>query len=144
LKLIFACVHNAGRSQMAAAYFNQYSDLSKASAVSAGTNPGATVHPEVLQIMKEDGIDLSEVKPQLLTDTLAADANMLITMGCGETCPMIPGLKRADWALQDPKGQPIDRVREIRDEVKERVQNLVKELGVANDSYKQKVTAHGQ
>lgn len=133
MKLIFACVHNAGRSQMAAAYFNQYSDSSKACAVSAGTNPGATVHPEVLQIMKEDGIDLSEAKPQLLTDALAADADMLITMGCGETCPMIPGLKKVDWALQDPKGQSIERVREIRDEVKQLVQNLVKELGVANE-----------
>lgn len=119
---------------MAAAYFNQYSDHSKACAVSAGTNPGATVHPEVLVTMKEEGIDLSEAKPQLLTDALAADADMLITMGCGETCPMIPGLKRADWALQDPKGQPIEHVREIREQIKQLVQNLVEELGVANQS----------
>jgi arsenate reductase len=84
--------------------------------------------------MKEEGIDLSEVKPQLLTEELAADANMLITMGCGETCPTIPGLKRADWALQDPKGQPIERVREIRNEVEQLVKNLVRELGVAAQS----------
>ncbi|MDP3510952.1 MAG: arsenate reductase ArsC [Candidatus Melainabacteria bacterium] len=131
MKVIFACVHNAGRSQMAAAFFNLYCDQSKAHALSAGTEPGTTVHPEVLQIMKEDGIDLSEVKPQLLTDALAADANMLITMGCGETCPTIPGLKRADWALQDPKGQPIERVREIRNEVETLVKNLVEQIGVA-------------
>ncbi|MFA6211151.1 MAG: arsenate reductase ArsC [Candidatus Obscuribacterales bacterium] len=131
MKVIFACVHNAGRSQMAAAYFNSYCDSSKAHAQSAGTKPGISVHAEVLQTMKEEGIDLSEVQPQLLTDVLAADAHMLITMGCGETCPMIPGLKRADWALQDPKGQPIERVREIRDQVKNLVQNLVEELDVA-------------
>ncbi len=131
MKVIFACVHNAGRSQMAAAFFNLYCDSSKAQAQSAGTKPGITVHAEVLQTMKEVGIDLSQVKPQLLTDELAADAHMLITMGCGETCPMIPGLRRTDWALQDPKGQPIERVREIRDQVKNLVQNLVEELDVA-------------
>ena len=116
---------------MAAAFFNLYCDRSKAQALSAGTKPGTTVHPEVLQIMSEEGIDLSEVKPQLLTDELAADASMLVTMGCGETCPMIPGLRRADWALQDPKGQPIGRVREIRDQVKQLVRSLVQELGVS-------------
>lgn len=142
MKVIFACVHNAGRSQMAAAFFNLYCDQSKAHALSAGTKPGTTVHPEVLQIMKEEGIDLSELKPQLLTDELAADANMLITMGCGETCPMIPGLKRADWALQDPKGQPIERVREIRDEVKQLVQNLVAELGIEKVNSDIRVTAN--
>jgi arsenate reductase len=144
MKVIFACVHNAGRSQMAASFFNLYCNQAKAFALSAGTNPGTSVHAEVLAVMKEEGIDLSNVKPQLLTDRLAEDAEILITMGCGETCPMIPGLKRADWALQDPKEQPLERVREIRDEVKQLVQNLVKELGVANNSYKQKVTANGQ
>lgn len=131
IKVIFACVHNAGRSQMAASFFNLYCNQTKAFALSAGTNPGTNVHAEVLAVMKEEGLDLSNIKPQLLTDKLAEEAEMLITMGCGETCPMIPGLKRADWGLPDPKGQTIDRVREIRDEVKKRVQNLVKELGVA-------------
>ena len=133
IKVIFACVHNAGRSQMAASFFNLYCNQTKAFALSAGTNPGTNVHAEVLAVMKEEGIDLSNIKPQLLTDKLAEEAEMLITMGCGETCPTIPGLKRADWGLPDPKGQTIARVREIRDEVKQRVQNLVKELGVANE-----------
>lgn len=133
IKVIFACIHNAGRSQMAASFFNLYCNQTKAFALSAGTNPGTNVHAEVLAVMKEEGLDLSNIKPQLLTDKLAQGAEMLITMGCGETCPMIPGLKRADWGLQDPKGQTIDRVREIRDEVKQRVQTLVKELGVANE-----------
>ena len=131
IKVIFACVHNAGRSQMAASFFNLYCNQAKAFALSAGTNPGTSVHAEVLAVMKEEGIDLSNIKPQLLTDKLAEEAEMLITMGCGETCPLIPGLKRADWGLPDPKGQTIDRVREIREEVKHLVQNLVKELGVA-------------
>jgi arsenate reductase len=142
MKVIFACVHNAGRSQMAAAFFNLYCDQSKAHALSAGTKPSTTVHPEVLQIMKEEGIDLSELKPQLLTDELAADANMLITMGCGETCPMIPGLKKVDWTLPDPKGQSIERVREIRDEVKQLVQNLVAELGIAKANSDIRATAN--
>jgi arsenate reductase len=123
--ILFACIHNAGRSQMAAAWFNALSDASKARAVSAGTEPGPRVHPEVLEAMREVGIDLSSVTPQKLTDELAAGAHMLITMGCGEACPVVPDLRRDDWPLEDPKGKPIARVREIRDEVKARVEALV-------------------
>ena len=123
--VIFACVHNAGRSQMAAAWFNRLADPVKAHAVSAGTEPGPRVHPEVLAAMREVGIDLSGATPQKLTDELAASARMLVTMGCGEACPVVPGLLRDDWPLEDPKGKPIEKVRVIRDEVKARVEALV-------------------
>ncbi|MCP3165924.1 arsenate reductase/protein-tyrosine-phosphatase family protein [Myxococcus qinghaiensis] len=119
--VIFACIHNAGRSQMAAAFFNAMADPTKARALSAGTNPGTQVHPEVRAAMAEVGIDLSTARPQLLTDALAQDAQWLITMGCGDACPVVPGLKRGDWPLEDPKGKPVERVREIRDEVRARV-----------------------
>lgn len=124
-KVIFACVHNAGRSQMAAAFFNQLADREKARAVSAGTEPGLRVHPEVLAVMQEIGIDLSNAKPQKLTEDLAKDADLLITMGCGDKCPYVPGLQRADWPLRDPKGQPMEEVRAIRDEIRDRVQSLL-------------------
>ncbi len=124
-KVIFACVHNAGRSQMAAAFFNVLADPTKAQAVSAGTEPGSRVHPEVLSVMQEVGIDLSFAKPQKLTQELANDAALLITMGCGDKCPYVPGLRRDDWPLRDPKGLPIEEVRAIRDEVRARVQNLI-------------------
>jgi arsenate reductase len=130
-KVIFACVHNAGRSQMAAAWFNQLADASKAVAVSAGTQPGSRVHPEVQTAMQEVGIDLSDAKPQLLTDSLARDAQLLVTMGCGEACPYVPGLERDDWPLEDPKGKPIERVREIRDDVRARIEGLLKSQGWA-------------
>jgi len=125
LKVIFACVHNAGRSQMAAAFFNQFVDSQKAQAISAGTEPGARVHPEVLAVMQEVGIDLSHAKPQKLTEELARDAQLLITMGCGDKCPYIPGLRRDDWPLRDPKGLPTEEVRAIRDEARNRVQYLL-------------------
>src|SRR6185503_15293063 len=108
--VIFACVHNAGRSQMAAAFFNERADGSIVRAISAGTDPGDRVHPEVVEAMQESGIDLSASKPQRLTLALAQDADLLITMGCGERCPVVPGLRRDDWQLPDPKGQPIERV----------------------------------
>ena len=123
--VIFACVHNAGRSQMAAALFNAHADPEKARAVSAGTQPGDRVHPEVVTVMNELGIDLAGATPQKLTDELARSATLLITMGCGDACPVVPGLKRGDWPLQDPKGQPIGRVREIRDEIGQRVDALI-------------------
>ncbi len=125
LKVIFACVHNAGRSQMAAAFFNQLADPQKAQAMSAGTEPGLRVHPEVQAVMHEVGIDLSRAKPQKLTEELARDAQILITMGCGDKCPYVPGLRRDDWPLQDPKGLPIAEVRAIREDIKRRVQDLV-------------------
>ena len=128
---LFACVHNAGRSQMAAAWFNRLANPGKACGISAGTQPGAGVHPEVLAAMKEVGIDLSSAVPQKLTDELAGTATMLVTMGCGEACPYVPGLRRDDWPLEDPKGKPMERVREIRDEVRARVEDLLRrdELG---------------
>ncbi|MFP2898659.1 arsenate reductase ArsC [Corallococcus sp. 4LFB] len=124
-KVIFACVHNAGRSQMAAAFFNALADPARAHAISAGTQPGARVHPEVQAVMAEVGIDLSEARPQRLTDELARDAQWLITMGCGDACPFVPGLKRGDWPLEDPKGRSLERVREIRDDVRARVWDLL-------------------
>jgi arsenate reductase len=132
--VLFACIHNAGRSQMAAALFGLAADPAKARAVSAGTEPGPRVHPEVLAAMKELGVDLSEATPRKLTRELAAEAELLITMGCGEACPAVPGLKTEDWPLEDPKGKPIERVREIRDEVRRRVEGLAVRLGCANPS----------
>ena len=130
LKVIFACVHNAGRSQMAAAFFNELAAHDKAEAVSAGTEPGERVHPEVIAVMKEVGIDLSGAKPQKLTEDLAKGAQLLITMGCGDKCPYVPGLRRDDWPLPDPKGLPLVQVRAIRDEVKSRVQGLIHNDGL--------------
>jgi protein-tyrosine-phosphatase len=124
-KVIFACVHNAGRSQMAAAFFNHLADPQKAEAISAGTEPGLRVHPEVLAAMQEIGIDLSDAKPRKLTEELARGAQLLITMGCGDKCPYVPGLRRDDWPLPDPKGKPMDEVRAIRDDIKQRVQSLL-------------------
>jgi arsenate reductase (thioredoxin) len=124
-KVIFACVHNAGRSQMAAAFFNALADPARARAVSAGTQPAARVHPEVMDVMQEAGIDLSAARPQKLTEELARDAHLLITMGCGDECPYVPGLRRDDWPLQDPKGQAAGRVREIRDDIRARVGALI-------------------
>jgi arsenate reductase (thioredoxin) len=123
--VLFACIHNAGRSQMAAAWFNALSDSAKARAISAGTEPGTRVHPEVLAAMREVGIELASASPQKLTDELAATASILVTMGCGEACPVVPGLRRMDWPLEDPKGKPIERVRQIRDEVRDRVSDLL-------------------
>jgi arsenate reductase len=125
--VLFACVHNAGRSQMAAALFNELADPAKAHAISAGTQPGGHVHPEVVAAMREVGLDLSGVVPRKLTDDLATGVSMLVTMGCGEACPVVPGAERDDWPVDDPKGQPVERVREIRDEVRRRVQTLVEE-----------------
>jgi arsenate reductase len=127
--VIFACVHNAGRSQMAAAWFNALCDATRARALSAGTEPGPRVHPEVLEAMREVGIDLAGRTPQKLTDDLARGASMLVTMGCGEQCPVVPGVRRDDWPLEDPKGKPIERVREIRDEVRGRVLELLDREG---------------
>jgi arsenate reductase len=129
--VIFACVHNAGRSQMAAAWFDALADSTKARAISAGTDPGTRVHPEVLDAMREVGVDLGDRKPQRLTDELARGAQMLITMGCGEQCPVVPGLRRDDWPLEDPKGKPLARVREIRDDVRARVVALLRREGWA-------------
>jgi len=128
-KVIFACVHNAGRSQMAAAWFNKMADRAKARAVSAGTQPGERVHPEVVAVMREEGIDLASAKPQFLSEEPARQGTLLVTMRCGDACPYVPGLKKLDWPLTDPKGRPIEEVRKIRDEIRERVANLATEHG---------------
>jgi len=130
-KVIFACVHNAGRSQMAAAWFNRLASPDLAHAVSAGTEPGEHVHPEVVDVMLEVGLDLAGTTPRHLTDAVAQGATMLITMGCGDACPVVPGAKRDDWPLEDPKGKSLARVREIRDEVQRRVEKLVTDEGWA-------------
>ena len=128
-RVIFACVHNAGRSQMAAAFFSALADPSKAAPVSAGTQPGEHVHPEVVEVMRELGLDLTTRRPQKLTDQLARDASLLVTMGCGDECPYVPGLERDDWPLEDPKGKPLDHVRRIRDDIRDRVSLLVDARG---------------
>jgi len=123
--VIFACVRNAGRSQMAAAFFNQMTNAALARAVSAGTQPAEHVHPEVVEVMREVGIDLSAARPTLLTDELAKGASWLISMGCEDRCPVLPGVRRDEWPLPDPAGQPVERVRQIRDEIRDRVRKLV-------------------
>ena len=125
ITVLFACVHNAGRSQMAAALFNRAVDPAAARAISAGTSPGDRVHPEVVAVMRELGVDLAAVRPQLLTPALASGTRVLITMGCGDACPVVPGARMEDWPLTDPKGQPVEEVRAIRDEIARRVQDLV-------------------
>lgn len=124
MKVIFACVHNAGRSQMAAAFYNR---LAGTGGISAGTQPAKQVHPEVITVMQEIGIDLTNSSPQLLTEELAQNADLLITMGCGEFCPYIPGLKKEDWPLEDPKGQSLNVVRTIRNEIENRVKILIEQ-----------------
>lgn len=131
--VLFACVHNAGRSQMAAAWFELLADPTKARAISAGTQPSAHVHSAVVDVMREAGVDLSAGKPRLLTDAIAGEASLLITMGCGEACPVVPGLKRRDWPIEDPKDKPLDHVRAIRDELRERVAGLIAEQGWGRD-----------
>lgn len=127
--IIFACVHNAGRSQMAAAFFAELADPGKARAISAGTQPAELVHPVVIEVMKEAGVDLSSNRPRRLTPELAQDATLLVTMGCGDQCPFVPGLEVTDWPLPDPKDRSLAEVRAIRDEVRARVSALVKSRG---------------
>lgn len=126
-KVVFACVANAGRSQMAAAFFNALANPARARAFSAGTRPERAVHPEVVAAMGEKGIDLSGTTPQYLSTDLAQDAHILITMGCGDDCPLIPGVERDDWPMEDPKGKPAELVARIRDDIQKRVAALVTE-----------------
>jgi arsenate reductase len=125
--VLFVCLHNAGRSQISQALFDRAAHATH-TALSAGTTPGERVHPEVIEVMRELGIDLSDHQPQLLTRDLAEQADVVITMGCGDECPYIPGKRYIDWDLQDPKGQPVERVRGIRDDIARRVNELVSEL----------------
>lgn len=129
-RVVFVCVHNSGRSKMAEAIFNQLAPGRDMVATSAGTQPGAGVNPTVVEAMREVGIDLSKEKPRQLIPEMWQTANRVITMGCGvaESCPA-GFLVTEDWGLDDPHGQPIERVRQIRDQVKERVQALIADLG---------------
>jgi len=127
-RVVFACLHNAGRSQMAAALFNRYA-RGRAWADSAVTRPAARVHPEVVAVMRELGIDLEGSKPQLLTTELAAGAVRVITMGCAEECPVVSA-PMEDWGLPDPAGQPLEAVREIRDDIDHRVRELLSSLKI--------------
>ena len=127
--VVFACVYNAGRPQMAAAWFTRMVDPSRARAISAGTRPGGEVHAVVVQAMQEVGVDLSAATPRLLTPALAAGARVLVTMGCGEDCPYIPGAERDDWLLKDPAHLPIEDVRVIREEIRQRVSRLLATRG---------------
>jgi arsenate reductase (thioredoxin) len=129
---LFVCLHNAGRSQMSAALFEREAD-GRHRALSAGTlaDPAGAVHPEVVEVMRELGIDLAERRPQLLTRELAEQADVVVTMGCGDRCPYVPGKRYVDWDLPDPKGQPLDAVRATRDQIAERVRALVAELDAA-------------
>jgi arsenate reductase len=123
--VLFACLHNAGRSQIAAAFFNALADPARARALSAGTTPASRVHPEVVEVMRAVGLELAGNQPRLLTPELAAEASLLVTMGCGEECPYVPGVRVLDWPLRDPKGLGADAVRAIRDEVRARVEALL-------------------
>ena len=123
--VLFACVQNAGRSQIAAALFNAHADPHKATAISAGTDPAARVHPEVIDVMRTRGIDLSGAVPQKLTDTIAHQAQWLITMGCGDQCPVVPGADREDWPIPDPKGQSGQAAAAIVAEIEQRVRGLI-------------------
>ena len=127
--VLFACVENAGRSQMAAALFNALADPAAARAVSAGTEPAEQVHPAVEKVMRELGIELGDARPRRLTGDLVARADVLITMGCGEACPVVPGVPREDWPLPDPKDEPVERVREIREQIRVRVEALIARSG---------------
>jgi protein-tyrosine-phosphatase len=124
---LFVCRQNAGRSQMSQALFTRAA-AGRHQALSAGTRPADHVHPEVVDVMRELDIDLADRQPQLLTHELAAQADLIITMGCGDECPYIPGKRYIDWDLQDPSGQPIETVRAIRDDIERRVSQLVREL----------------
>jgi arsenate reductase (thioredoxin) len=124
---LFVCLHNAGRSQMSAALFERAAG-GRHRALSAGTTPADRVHPEVVQVMREVGVDLSDRTPVKLTRELAEQADVVVTMGCGDECPYVPGRRYLDWELEDPKGRPFDEVRATRDDIAQRVEALVREL----------------
>ena len=128
--VLFVCLHNAGRSQMSQALFERAA-AGRHTTESAGSvaEPAGRVHPEVITVMKELGLDLSDLRPQPLTDELAARADVLVTMGCGDTCPYFPGKRYIDWDLPDPKGRPVDEVRKTRDEIAQLAQELAVKLG---------------
>jgi arsenate reductase len=131
--VLFVCLHNAGRSQMSEALFTRAAG-GRHTAASAGTTPAEQVHPEVVEAMAELGVDLSPRVPQRLTDELAAQSDVVVTMGCGDECPYVPGVRYLDWELPDPKGRPLEEVRATRDEIARRVAALVEELDQASSS----------
>lgn len=130
MTILFACTHNAGRSQMAAALCRHLAG-GQVRVASAGTAPSTAIHPVVLEVLRERGLDAALTGPRRLTEDVAREADVLVTMGCGETCPVVPGLRVVDWPLEDPKGQPIERVRAICDDIERRVRALLHDLGVA-------------
>ena len=125
--VLFVCVHNAGRSQMAAAFMQELSD-GKVEVLSAGSAPKDSINPIAVLAMNEIGIDISRNTPKILTNEAVKDSDVVITMGCGDTCPFYPGKRYEDWVLDDPAGQDIAAVRVIRDEIKKRVEDLLKDL----------------
>lgn len=125
--VLFVCVHNAGRSQMAAAYLTTLGK-GEIEVRSAGSMPATNVNPAVLEALKEDGIDISNEIPKVLTTEAVQESDVIITMGCGDACPIFPGKVYLDWALEDPAGQGVDAVRPIRDEIKKRIENLISDL----------------
>jgi arsenate reductase (thioredoxin) len=129
-RVLFVCVRNAGRSQMAAAWFNALADPAAARAESAGTQPAERIHPVVVAAMSEAGIDLGGTRPQQLTTAMSSRVQHLITMGCGDACPVIPGVAHEDWPLDDPADLPLDRVRLIRDDIRARVEDLLDRYGL--------------
>ena len=128
--VLFVCTHNAGRSQIAQALFERAAH-GRHAAASAGTAPADRVHPEVIEVMHELGIDVAQRRPQLLTPELAQHADVVVTMGCGDQCPFIPGKRYIDWELEDPKGRPVEEIRATRDEIARRVAKLIAELDAA-------------
>ena len=128
--VLFVCLHNAGRSQMSQALFERAAD-GRHTADSAGTRPGERVHPEVVEVMREEGIDLSERQPKKLERATAEAADIIVTMGCGDECPYVPGTRYIDWDLPDPKDRPIEEVRKTRNDIERRVATLVTELDTA-------------
>jgi arsenate reductase (thioredoxin) len=137
--VLFVCKQNAGRSQMSQALFERAA-AGRHHALSAGTTPAAHVHPEVITVMNELGIDVANRTPKLLTRELAEQADVVITMGCGDECPYIPGKRYIDWDLTDPAGEPIDKVREIRDDIDRRTHELVTELEASRSSSRPQIT----
>ena len=131
-QVLFVCVHNAGRSQMAAALLNRYAE-GRVSVVSAGSQPADALNPAVLEVMREIGIDLTTERPNLLTTEAVEASDVVITMGCGDACPFFPGKRYLDWTLTDPAGLPVEEVRPIRDEIERRVRTLVEELAAPHD-----------
>jgi arsenate reductase len=132
-RVLFVCLHNAGRSQMSQALFERAAAAAGAGheASSSGTTPGQRVHPEVVEVMRQLGVDVSDRVPQRLTDELAAWADVVVTMGCGDACPYVPGVRYLEWEHEDPQGRPVEEVRATRDEIARRVEGLLAELDAA-------------